>query len=136
MQQLRRYHTCRYSRFSEVRAARLAVKVAWERGVIAYVNASDSWDREARTFALTASAYPELDLSLTRDQAVSALVTPYFHRYGPATIRDAAWWSWAVGNRRHHRAAPRPAAARHRGDTVEHPALPHVRRPGSRCRQP
>lgn len=21
------------------------------------------------------------------------LVTAYFHRYGPATIRDAAWWS-------------------------------------------
>lgn len=57
----------------EVRAARLAVKVAWERGMIAYVNASNSWDHEARTFALTASAY--------------------FHRYGPATIRDAAWWS-------------------------------------------
>jgi hypothetical protein len=77
----------------DVRAARLAIKVAWERGVIAYVNASDSWDREARTFALTASAYPGLDLSLTRDQAVTALVTAYFHRYGPATIRDAAWWS-------------------------------------------
>lgn len=77
----------------EVRAARLAVKVAWERGMISYVNASDSWDREARTFALTASAYPGLDLSLTRDQAVTALVTAYFLRYGPATIRDAAWWS-------------------------------------------
>jgi hypothetical protein len=77
----------------EVRAARLTVKVAWERGVIAYVNATDSWDREARTFALTASAYPGFDLSLTRDQAVTALVTAYFHRYGPATIRDAAWWS-------------------------------------------
>jgi hypothetical protein len=77
----------------EVRAARLAVKVAWERGVIAYVNASNSWDREARTFALTASAYPGLDLSLTRDQAATALVAAYFHRYGPATIRDAAWWS-------------------------------------------
>jgi DNA glycosylase AlkZ-like len=77
----------------EIRAARLAVKVAWERGVIAYVNATDSWDREARTFTLTASAYPGLDLSLARDQAVTALVTAYFHRYGPATVRDAAWWS-------------------------------------------
>jgi hypothetical protein len=61
--------------------------------VISYVNAADTWDREARTFALTASAYPALDLSLTRDQAVTALVAAYFHRYGPATIRDAAWWS-------------------------------------------
>jgi hypothetical protein len=77
----------------EVQAARLAIKVAWERGVIAYVNATDSWNREERTFALTASAYPGLDLSLTREQAVTDLVTAYFHRYGPATIRDAAWWS-------------------------------------------
>jgi hypothetical protein len=77
----------------EVQAARLAVKVAWERGVIAYVNASNSWDREARTFALTGSAYPGFNLSMTRDQAVTALVTAYFHRYGPATIRDAVWWS-------------------------------------------
>ena len=48
---------------------------------------SDGWS------PLTASAYPGLDLSLTRDQAVTALVTAYFQRYGPATVRDAAWWS-------------------------------------------
>ena len=50
--------------------ARLAIKVAWERGVIAYINDTGSWNREARTFALTASAYPELDLSLSRDHTV------------------------------------------------------------------
>lgn len=61
--------------------------------MIAYVNASNSWNREERTFALSAPAYPGLDLSLTRDQAVTALVTAYFHRYGPAAVRDAAWWS-------------------------------------------
>ena len=38
-------------------------------------------------------AYPALDLSLTRDQAVIELVTAYFDRYGPATLRDATWWS-------------------------------------------
>jgi hypothetical protein len=77
----------------DVQAVRLAIKVAWERGSIAYINATDSWNREARTFALTASAYPELDLSLSRDHAVTTLITAYFHRYGPATIRDATWWS-------------------------------------------
>lgn len=78
---------------AEVRAARLAIKVAWERGVIAYINATDSWNREARTFALTKSSYPGLDLSLTRDQAMTTLISAYFNRYGPASIRDSTWWS-------------------------------------------
>jgi hypothetical protein len=77
----------------EVPAIRLAIKVAWERGSIAYINATSTWNRESRTFALTTSAYPALDLSLSRDQAVTTLVTAYFHRYGPATIKDATWWS-------------------------------------------
>jgi Winged helix DNA-binding domain len=34
-----------------------------------------------------------LDLSLTGDQAVIELVTASFDRYGPATLRDATWWS-------------------------------------------
>ena len=39
--------------------------------------------------ALTRDAYPALDLSLPRSQAITTLVTAYFDRYGPATIRDA-----------------------------------------------
>ncbi len=77
----------------DVQVGRLAIKVAWERGTIAYVNSTTFWNREARTFALTSSAYPTLDLSVTRDQAVAKLVTAYFDRYGPATVRDATWWS-------------------------------------------
>jgi hypothetical protein len=69
---------------------RLAIKVAWERGTIACSTAAISWNREARTFALTRDAYPSLDLSLPRKQAVTGLVSAYFDRYGPATIRDAA----------------------------------------------
>ena len=81
------------ARGGDVRAGRLAIKVAWERGTIAYINAATAWNREARTFALTSVAYPALDLCLTRDQAVTELVTAYFDRYGPATMRDATWWS-------------------------------------------
>jgi len=77
----------------DLRTGRLAIKVSWERGTIAYLNAAAAWNREARTFALTSAAYPALNLSLTRDQAVTELVTAYFDRYGPATVRDATWWS-------------------------------------------
>ena len=78
---------------NDVRAGRLAVKVAWERGLIAYINTASSWNRETRTFALTRTAYPALDLSLPREHAVTELVSAYFDRYGPATVRDVTWWS-------------------------------------------
>lgn len=81
------------TRSQDVPAARLAIKVAWERGTIAYINATTTWNHEARTFALTSAAYPALDMSVTRSQAVTELVTAYFDRYGPATVRDATWWS-------------------------------------------
>ena len=81
------------NRGNDIRAGRLAVKVAWERGLIAYINTASSWNREARTFALTRTAYPALDLSLPRGRAVTELVSAYFDRYGPATIRDVTWWS-------------------------------------------
>ncbi len=77
----------------DVNTSRLAIKLAWERGTIAYINATTAWNREGRTFAITSAAYPALDLSATRDQSITDLVTAYFERYGPATIRDATWWS-------------------------------------------
>jgi hypothetical protein len=77
----------------DVRMIRSAIKIAWERGTFAYINSATTWNRESRTFALTASAYPAVDLYLPRSEAITALATAYFHRYGPATIRDAAWWS-------------------------------------------
>ena len=81
------------SRRAGVHSWRLAMKVAWERGTISYVNAATAWNREARTFALTSAAYPTLNVSLAREQAITELVTAYFERYGPATVRDATWWS-------------------------------------------
>lgn len=77
----------------DLRAGRLAIKVAWERGTISYINATTAWNRQARTFALTSAAYPALKTCITRDQAVTELITAYFDRYGPATMRDATWWS-------------------------------------------
>ncbi|WP_370131428.1 DNA glycosylase AlkZ-like family protein [Streptacidiphilus sp. EB103A] len=72
---------------------RLALKLAWERGDIAYRNTSEAWNRELRTFALTKQAYPAANLGLDRHHATALLVEAYFDRYGPATLADAVWWS-------------------------------------------
>ncbi|REF00731.1 DNA glycosylase AlkZ-like family protein [Thermomonospora umbrina] len=76
-----------------VQVTRLAVKVAWENGTLAYLNTTRAWNREVRVFDLTAGAYPALDLTMDRREAVAALIGAYFDRYGPSTIRDAMWWS-------------------------------------------
>ncbi|MCG5213270.1 DNA glycosylase AlkZ-like family protein [Streptosporangium soli] len=75
-----------------VPTGRLAIKRAWEGGQIVYRNATRVWNREKRTFAV-ASSIPGLNLGLDRDAAITALVTAYLDRYGPATVRDATWWS-------------------------------------------
>jgi hypothetical protein len=80
-------------RSGDVLSGRLAIKVAWERGTIAYANAATAWNRRSGPSPSPPPPNPTLNLSLTRDQAVTELITAYFHRYGPATIRDATWWS-------------------------------------------
>jgi Winged helix DNA-binding domain len=71
-------------------AARLALKLAWERGQISYLNQTDGWNREVRTFQL---ADHHTNACLTRDEATTTLITAYFDRYGPASLADATWWS-------------------------------------------
>ena len=71
-------------------AARLALKLAWERGQISYLNQTDGWNREVRTFQL---ADHLTNAGLTRDEATTTLITAYFDRYGPASLADATWWS-------------------------------------------
>ncbi|MFY1634551.1 DNA glycosylase AlkZ-like family protein [Solwaraspora sp. WMMB335] len=74
-------------------AVRLALKLAWERGLVTYRNRSAGWNREQRTFALTSTAHPDLDLSLDRPTGTARLVEAYLDRYGPASLRDVAWWA-------------------------------------------
>ncbi|MGN9846515.1 DNA glycosylase AlkZ-like family protein [Nonomuraea sp. H19] len=76
-----------------VMVTRLALKLAWERGTLAYLNQAAGWNREVRAFALTASAYPTLDTVLDPHAAVDYLMAAYLDRYGPISIRDATWWS-------------------------------------------
>lgn len=72
---------------------RLAIKLGWESGRLVYLNDSIGWNREDRRFALTAALYPSLNMQMERSRATAELVEAYFDRYGPATTRDAMWWS-------------------------------------------
>lgn len=74
-------------------AARVALKFAWERGELTYLNQAQHWNREDRTFAATGALFPDFDQLLERADAAEALIQTYFDRYGPATVRDAVWWS-------------------------------------------
>lgn len=76
-----------------VAAVRAAVKIAWENGDLTYLNRSGCWNQEHRAFALTSHVHPDLDVSMSPTTATQELVEAYFDRYGPATIKDAMWWS-------------------------------------------
>ncbi|MDA0639794.1 DNA glycosylase AlkZ-like family protein [Nonomuraea ferruginea] len=76
-----------------VMVTRLALKLAWERGVLSYLNQAAGWNREVRVFTLTASTYPTLDTALDPHTAVELLMAAYLDRYGPISIKDATWWS-------------------------------------------
>ncbi|MFI7049038.1 DNA glycosylase AlkZ-like family protein [Streptosporangium sandarakinum] len=76
-----------------VSVTRLALKLAWERGTLAYINQARGWNREVRTFALTTSLYPGFDTGVDPSAAVTRLMAAYIDRYGPIGIRDATWWS-------------------------------------------
>ncbi|MGH9927672.1 MAG: DNA glycosylase AlkZ-like family protein, partial [Pyrinomonadaceae bacterium] len=78
---------------TSVAVVRLALKLAWEQGVLTYRNDATCWNRENRKFGLTARLHPGLDMSLDRGKATGDLIREYFDRYGPASLRDAMWWS-------------------------------------------
>lgn len=72
---------------------RLALKLAWEQGVLTYRNDTAGWNRESRKFGLTTKLHPGLDMSMDGTKAAGELIREYFDRYGPASLRDAMWWS-------------------------------------------
>lgn len=78
---------------TSVAVVRLALKLAWEQGVLTYRNDAPGWNRENRKFDLTAKLYPGLDMSMDGSKAAGELIREYFDRYGPASLRDAMWWS-------------------------------------------
>lgn len=74
--------------------AKTIIKYLWEDGFLCYVNASKKWECEKRQYAITKKFYHGLDLnSMTEEQATRQLFLMYIRQYGPATLKDASWWS-------------------------------------------
>ncbi len=61
--------------------------------MLTYRNDTTRWNRENHKFGLTARLYPGFDTSMDRHKAAGELICEYFDRYGPASLRDVAWWS-------------------------------------------
>jgi hypothetical protein len=57
------------------------------------LNNTQGWNKENRHFSLTSILYPRFEMQLCRETATRNLIHAYFDRYGPATLKDAAWWS-------------------------------------------
>jgi len=72
---------------------RLALKLSWEAGEVAFHNASGSWDALRRTFHDASAWHSAFNSQLPRREATIQLLVEYLERYGPATLRDAAWWA-------------------------------------------
>lgn len=72
---------------------RLALKLAWETGLLAYLNCATGWNREDRRFDLMSRQYPAIAMDMNTEDARRILIQAYFERYGPASLRDAMWWS-------------------------------------------
>ncbi|MFP3153506.1 winged helix DNA-binding domain-containing protein [Lachnospiraceae bacterium ZAX-1] len=74
--------------------AKKVLKYFWEMGTLCYVNVAKDWEKEERRYALTKKYYPGLYLSeLSIDEAQDQLAYYYLKRFGPATVKDFAWWS-------------------------------------------
>jgi hypothetical protein len=81
------------TRRNEAVRTRIALKWLWERGDLTYRNCASSWHQEQRRFSLRSVSHPHFDISLERGAATTRLTEAYFRTYGPATVRDMAWWS-------------------------------------------
>jgi hypothetical protein len=73
---------------------RAALKELWECGTICYVNSASGFRAERREYGLTTALYPSLNLAQIGEPShLVELLKLYLKAYGPATIKDAAWWS-------------------------------------------
>ncbi len=74
------------------RVAALLLKYCWEAGDLFVWRSPSSWDAERRMIGADATLrayFAELDAEDAQDQ----LLGHYFERFGPASVRDASWWS-------------------------------------------
>jgi hypothetical protein len=77
-----------------VQAWRLLLKLLWEEGTVLCHNVAPAWNQEARQYRTSASHFGSDVLNvLDEADAERQLVGAYLQSYGPATVRDVAWWS-------------------------------------------
>lgn len=73
---------------------RLALKYAWEEGVICLLDESTEWNKERRVFAILKDTFGSiLERQHDDHEYIRNLCRSYFEHYGPASLSDLLWWS-------------------------------------------
>lgn len=90
------------SEAQNVRYTRVALKFLWESGQVTLNDVNQNWNKETRVYSLTGDIWKSLRKSETSERAcIDEILDAYLRSYGPATLRDIAWWSGlAVGKLR------------------------------------
>lgn len=73
--------------------ARWILKWAWESGLVRFVNATTDWRRVIRRFEVMPEDLAKQARESSVTEATRRLLAEYFRVYGPATVKDASWWS-------------------------------------------
>lgn len=74
------------------RLAALILKYCWEAGDLFVWRSASDWDAERRVLGADANLRTYF-ARIDEADAQHELLTHYFRRFGPASIRDACWWS-------------------------------------------
>lgn len=82
----------RAARLKDQRLATLVLRYCWEAGDLFVWRSPSAWDAERRVIGADAQLRSEF-ASLEAGDAQDQLLSHYFRRFGPASIRDACWWS-------------------------------------------
>ncbi|HEU4905288.1 MAG TPA: crosslink repair DNA glycosylase YcaQ family protein [Solirubrobacterales bacterium] len=80
------------ARLTDHRLATLILRYCWEAGDLFVWRSPSAWDAERRVIGADARLRADF-ASLEAEDAQDQLLAHYFRRFGPASIRDACWWS-------------------------------------------
>lgn len=73
---------------------RVALKILWEKGEIILRDTQLKWNKEKRVFSLPDKKWQYLlNENTAKADHLTHIVDRYLQSYGPATLKDIAWWS-------------------------------------------